>query len=133
MATTGSYVRGMIDVPKEKATNYLQIPKDTLLSENFTKLSTKAKVTYLGLLSHWVRNPNHKDRAWKVKITYSRLIKTTGLSKTTLWRALKELSSGKEEDRFISEIDNHFIYCANEYELNPKWLTLIKIPIKPKK
>lgn len=120
-------------MPKEKAVNYLQIPKDTLISEKFTKLSSKAKIAYFGLLTHWIRNPNHKDRAWKVRITYSKLIITTGLSKTTLWRALKELSLGKAEDKFISEIDNHFIYCANEYELNPRWLTLIKMPVKAKK
>ena len=109
---------------KERATNFLQIPKETLLSENYSKLSASAKVTYIALLTNWVRNPKRPELKDKVKVTYSKLIKITGLSRPTLWRSIKELSSGKEEDRFISEIDNHYVYCTNEYTLNTRWTQL---------
>lgn len=118
---------------KEKATNFLQIPKETLLSNNFSKLSCNAKVTYLGLLTYWIRNPNQKDKQWKVKVTYRKLMETTKLSRSALYRAINELSEGNNNDKFILGIDNHFIYCTNEYELNPRWLQLTKAIPKAKK
>ena len=101
---------------------YLKIPKETLLSENFAKLSTSAKLTYIGLLAHWIRNPNKPDREFKVKVSYSKLIETTGLARATISKAIRELNKGNADIKFISEIDNHFLYCTNEYLLNSKWL-----------
>lgn len=127
MIATKSYTRELNNVsrkiiPKPKVKNALIISKDMLLSKEFIKLSTAAKVTYIGLLTQWKRNSVKPEYEYKVKISYKALQDITDLSKTTLWRALKVLSKGNVEQRFINDINNHYLYGTNEYELNSKWL-----------
>ena len=104
---------------KGKVESFVEIPKETLLSDRYTQLPCNAKVTYLGLLTHWFESPNQKE--YKVRIGYKRLTETTGLSRSTLWKAINQLCEGNDKDKFISNRNSHVLYCTNEYKLNPRW------------
>jgi len=120
MMATKSYTRELNNVSDTETKQYLLIPKETLKSKVYRDLSASAKVTYFGLLTFWIRKKVNRKLNHKVKVSYSKLMIHTGLSETTLWRALKEL----ENKEFTFGNITHNKYSTNEYKLNTIYLDM---------
>ena len=96
------------------------IPKNTLRCNTWLELKPTTKLVFIAMMTEWYRgkdkNPDNKVKISQVEIKY-----LTGMSRTSVWRSIKEL----KETKFVSiaeEDQGGLEKNVSKYTLNGRYL-----------